>query len=110
MEKAQKLNPADAQLPTHLTFLARAYVNIGNYGVAVERARQAIRRRPEYAPAHYMLAIALGHLGELDEARTALTKCDELSPGFVQSRRNWQPYADPADNERLINGLRRIEG
>ena len=110
MAKAQKLNPEDAQLYTHLTYLARAYVNIGKYGVAVERARQALRRRPDHAPAYYILALALGHLGELDEARAGLAKCDELSPGFVQSRRNWRPYADSASNERLREGLRRIEG
>jgi tetratricopeptide (TPR) repeat protein len=85
------------------------YATLGDQSTAVERARQAIRRRPGYAPAHYILAIALGHRGELDEARTALAKCDELSPGFVQSRRDWQPYADPASNERLHEGLRRIE-
>jgi adenylate cyclase len=110
MEKAQKLNPEDARLHTHLTFLARAYVNIGNHSTAVERTRQAIRRQPDYAPAYYVLAIALGHLRELDEARAALAKCDEISPGFVQSRRNWQPYANPASNERLQESLRRIEG
>jgi adenylate cyclase len=110
MEKAQKLNPEDARLHPHLTFLARAYVNMGNQRAAVERARQAIRRRPDYVPAYYILAIALGHLGELDEARAALAKCNELSPDFVQSRQNWQPYADPASNERLQEGLRRIDG
>jgi Flp pilus assembly protein TadD len=110
MEKAQKLNPEDARLHTHLTFLARAYVNIGNHSTAVERTRQAIRRQPDYAPAYYVLAIALSHLRELDEARAALAKCDEFSPGFVQSRRNWQPYANPASNERLQESLRRIEG
>jgi len=110
MEKAQKLNPADARLHSQLTFLARAYVNIGNHSDAVERARQAIRRRPDYAPAYYILALALDHLGELDEARSALAKCDELSPGFVLSRRDWHPYADPASNERLLEGLRRIKG
>jgi adenylate cyclase len=110
MVKAQKLNPEDARLPTHLSFLARAYVNFSNHDAAVERARQAIRRRPDYVPAYFILAIALGHLGELDEARAALAKCDELSPDFVQSRKNWQPYADPASNERLQEGLRRIDG
>lgn len=110
MEKAQKLNPADARLHTHLTFLARAYANIRNHSTAVERARQAIRRRPDYAPAYYILAIALGHLGEMDEARASLAKCDDLSADFVQSRRDWQPYADPSSNERLHDALRRIEG
>jgi adenylate cyclase len=110
MEKAQKLNPEDAQRHNHLTFLARAYVVVGNYGAAVERARQAIRRRPDHVPAHYLLGIALGHLGELDEARASLAKCDELDPGFVESRRNWRPYAEQASNERLREGLRALAG
>lgn len=110
MEKAQKLNPEDAQRHTHLTFLARAYVAVGDYGAAIDRARQAIRRRPEYVAAHYVLAIALGHLGRLDEARASLRKCDELSSGFVASRRDWQPYADEAKNEKLREGLRASMG
>lgn len=110
MERAQKLNPQDAQLHTHLTFLARAHVNVGNLDAAVERARQALRRRPRFAPAHYILALALAELGRLNEARAALAMCDEFSPGFVQSRRDWQPYADPASNRRLQEALRRITG
>jgi adenylate cyclase len=108
METAQKLNPQDTQLHTHLTFLARAYLNAGAYDDAVDRARQAIRRRPDYPAAHYVLAIALGHLGRGDEARAALSMCDELHPGFVDSRKNWQPYVDPSSNERLRDGLRRL--
>ena len=109
MERAQMLNPEDASRYTHLTFLARAYVKIGNHSIAVERARQAIRRQPDYAPAYFILAIALAHLGEQDEARLALAKCNEISPGFVESRRSWEPYADPVSNERLQQGLRIIE-
>jgi adenylate cyclase len=109
MEKAQKLNPEDAQRHTHLTFLARAYVSVGDYDAAIERARQAIRRRPDYVAAHYVLAIASGHMGKLDEARASLKKCDELSPGFVASRRDWRPYADEAKNEKLREALRAAE-
>jgi len=106
MEKAQKLNPEDAQRHTHLAFLARAYLAIGDYGAAIDRVRQAIRRRSDYAAAHYVLGIALSHLGRLEEARASLNKCDELSRGFVASRRNWRPYTDEAKNEMLRVGLR----
>jgi len=109
MEKAQKLNPEDAQLHTHLTFLARAYLNIGKHDAAVDRARQAIRRRPDYAAAHYILAIALGQLGNMEEARATLATCETCSPRFVDSRRNWQPYANPESNEQLKQGLAHIE-
>ena len=109
MEKAQTLNPEDAQLHSHLTFLARAYLNAGAHDDAIDRARQAIRRSPEYAPAYYILAIALGRVGRRDEARRELSKCDVLHPGFVESRRNWQPYVNPESNEKLRAGLRQLE-
>ena len=109
MEKAQKLNPEDAQRHTHLTFLARAYMSIGDYNAAIDRARQAIRRRPDYAAAHFVLGIALGRIGKLDEARASLETCNELSPGFVASRRDWRPYADDAKNEKLRDALHAAE-
>lgn len=105
MEKAQMLNPEDIQRHTHLTFLARAYVGADNYSSALERARQAIRRRPDYPAAHYIMGIALALLGHPEEARKALAKCDELSPGFVKSRQEWRPYAIEAKNDILLEGL-----
>ena len=108
MEKAQKLNPQDPQAHAHLTFLARAYLNAGAYKDAVDRARRAIQHWPEYPNAHFILAIALGHLERKDEALAALQRCDELLPGFVESRRDWSPYVDPASNRRLQDGLRAL--
>jgi len=109
MERAQVLNPEDASRYTHLTFLARAYVNVGNYAEAADRIRQAIRRQSDYAPAHYILAIALGNLGQSSEAQAALKRCDEISPAFVESRRSWQPYANPNCNDRFREALDRIQ-
>ena len=109
MEKAQRLNPQDPQLHTHLTFLSRAYLNVGDFEAAADRARRAIQRRPDYPHAYFILAIALGHLGRAEEAQAALQKCDDLHPGFVESRRSWQPYVEPASNERLLQGLRALE-
>jgi adenylate cyclase len=108
MEKAQVLNPADARLHSHLTFLARAYVNSGALDAAVDCARRAIRREPEYAPAHYILAIALAHLGRTDEARQAAHDCEKASPGFIGSRRDWQPYVNATSNARLHEGFQKI--
>ena len=46
----------------HLTFLARALVVVRRYEEAVEAARKAISVRATHLPAHYILAVALGHL------------------------------------------------
>ncbi len=107
MEQAQMLNPEDPQRNMHLSFLARAYVNAGRYEDAARAARSAIERRPDYANAYYILAIALGQLGRAEEARVALQHCERLHPGFLASRADWQPYWDAACNVHLHEGLRK---
>ncbi len=91
---------------THLTFLARAYLNAGAYDEALDRARKGIERNPDHPNTYYIMAIALGHLGREDEGRAALATCDKLHPGFVESRKDWRPYVDPASNDALQEGLR----
>ena len=107
MEQAQKLNPQDPQRNMQLTFLARAYLNAGHYERSADCARQAIERQPDYANAHFILAMALGHLGKTADARAALDACDRLHPGFVRGRSQWRPYLDAASNEHLHEGLRK---
>jgi adenylate cyclase len=105
MERAQQLNPRDPERHSHLCFLARALVNARRYDEAAAAARAAIQRRPDYPHAHFILAIALGHLGRLAEAQAALAESDRLQPGFVAARADWHPYIDPAANAHLRDGL-----
>jgi Flp pilus assembly protein TadD len=107
MVRAQQLNPQDPDHHSQLCFLARAYVNARRYRDAVACAESAITRRPDYSNAYYILAIALGHLGHLVEARAALAKCDELHPGFIAERADWRPYTNEASNAHLLDGLRK---
>ncbi|MGK0168658.1 MAG: adenylate cyclase [Gammaproteobacteria bacterium] len=109
MAQAQRLNPKDAQLPTNLTSLSRAYVNVREYAKAIECARMAIERRPDYALAHFILAIALGNVGHLEEGRAALDECDRLHPGMVASRAEWKPYGDDSSNVHLREGLELLQ-
>ena len=74
----------------------------------LDRARKSIERKPDYSNAFYVMAIALGYLGREDKGRDALANCDKLSPGCVDSRKTWQPYVDPASNDRLRDGLRKL--
>ncbi|MCI0430820.1 MAG: tetratricopeptide repeat protein [Rhodospirillales bacterium] len=105
MERAQQLNPHDPERHSHLCFLARAYVNARRYAEAAVAAEAAIQRRPDYPHAHFILAIALGHLGRAAEARHALAECERLQPGFVAARADWRPYTDEAANAHLREGL-----
>jgi TolB-like protein/Tfp pilus assembly protein PilF len=106
MERAQQLNPHDPDRHSHLCFLARAHVNARRHAEAAAAAEAAIRRRPDYPHAHFILAIALGHLGRAAEAQRALAECERLQPGFVAARADWHPYTDEAANAHLREGLR----
>lgn len=108
MLQAQQLNPLDPDRHSHLCFLSRAYVNARRYDDAVAAARAALQRRPDYPHAHFILAIALAHLGRDEEARSALARCDELQPGFVAGRANWSPYVDAGANRHLQDGLLKV--
>jgi adenylate cyclase len=107
MIRAQQLNPQDSQRHGHLSFLARAYVNAHQYERAVQTARLAIQRRPDYPHAHFILAIALAYLGEAQRAQQELAECERLHPGFLASRADWHPYTDEASNRHLRAGLRK---
>jgi adenylate cyclase len=108
MVQAQRLNPDDPDRHSHLCFLARAYVNARQHDRAVECARAALRKRPDYPHAHYILAVALGHLGRVEEACAALAACEAAQPGFVAGRADWRPYLDEASNAYLHQGLRKL--
>ncbi len=107
MIRAQQLNPQDSQRHGHLSFLARAYVNAHQYERALETARLAIQRRPDYPPAHFIRASALGHLGEAQQAQEELEECERLHPGFLASRADWRPYTEGESNRHLREGLRK---
>ena len=110
MLRAQQLNPQDPDRHMNLTFLARAYVNIREHEKAIECARLAIQRRADYPHAYFILAIALGHVGRIKEARTALDECERLQAGFVDSRANWCPYTNEGSNRYLLAGLEKAKG
>jgi adenylate cyclase len=107
MERAQDLNRQDPRRHMYLTFLARAYLNARQYEKAVETAQMAVQWRPSYPHAHYILAISLGHLDRVAEARVALDECERLHPGFIEGRSDWQPYTKREANEHLLDGLRK---
>ncbi len=73
----------------------------------MEWARKAIQRRSDHARAHLVLAISLGHLGRQTEAQAAFDECERVQPGFAEKWRLWQEYKNPADNDHLLDGLRK---
>ncbi|CAN0262671.1 unnamed protein product, partial [Discosporangium mesarthrocarpum] len=69
LEKSLKLHPKDAHGHVYFGQLARAYIVSGSYERALNCLNRSILRRPDYAHTYHLLAICLGHLGRIDEAR-----------------------------------------
>ena len=108
IESGLRLNPRDANNHIYMAFLGRAYLNARRYEQAAERARKAIHRRSDYPNAHYILAVSLAHLGLEAQARDALDACNRIEPGFAERRSEWRPYRNPADNDHIHAGLKKI--
>ena len=107
IEKGLELNPQDPRKHNFLTLLARAYLNARRYEEAVRQAQKALHHHPRYPNANYILAASLGHLDRQTEARAALDECEHVHSGFVGKRTRWKPYQNPADNEHILDGIRK---
>ena len=107
MEKGLQLNPRDPRYNFLMAVVARAHLNARRYKDAVEWANKSIHRQPDHARAHAILAISLAHLGQREEARAALDACERVRPGFAERWAFLRQYRNSADNEHILEGLRK---
>jgi adenylate cyclase len=70
--------------------------------------KRRILRNPETDASRVLLAATLGQLGRIDEAREAWREALRVNPDYsLEQRRNVLPYKNPADFERIVEGLRK---
>jgi len=107
MKKGLQLNPQDPRMNLILSLLARAYLNARRYEDAMEWASKSIHHRPDDPRAPAVLAISLAHLGQREEAQAALDACERVRPGFAERWAFLREYRNSADNEHILEGLRK---
>jgi adenylate cyclase len=91
-----------------LYFRAQAAYQLGQYGEAVSLLKRRILRNPETDTSRVLLAASLGQMGLIDEAREAWREALDINPAYsLEHRRNVLPYKNPADFERIVEGLRK---
>ncbi len=105
IERALQLNPLDPQQFLWLTHLAIAHLCCGHFEKAVECARDAVRRNPDFVEARATLASALGFLGRPQEARTAIEGSSDIERDLGQK----MSFASQATLDRILDGLRRAD-
>jgi adenylate cyclase len=106
IEQGMRLDPALSSQFLH--FLGMAYLLAEKYETAAALLKQRILLVPQTDFSRALLASALGHLGEFEEARRIWGELKEINPSYAFAdhvRR--QPFRREQDVERIADGLRR---
>jgi adenylate cyclase len=104
IERAMRLDPAYTQQYLHL--LGVANLLAGNYENAVVLLRQRILLVPRTDFTRAVLASALGHLGNVDEARRVWRELKEINPQYSFGEHfARQPFKSEEDVQRIAKGL-----
>jgi tetratricopeptide (TPR) repeat protein len=106
IEQAMRLDPALNSQSIH--FLGMAYLLAGKYETAAALLRQRIILMPKTDFSRALLTSALGHLGEVDEARQVWAELMEINPNYsFAAHAGRQPFKREEDIERIAGGLRK---
>ena len=105
IEKAIQLNPHHPyNYPFHL---GQAYFILGRYQKAIEALEQGLESNPSSERMRVWLAAAYAQDGREDDAMWEAEQVLALNPDFsLQRIQQAFPFKDPADIERLLEGLR----
>jgi adenylate cyclase len=108
LTRAIRISPNDPLMFEMLGALSVAHYLARNYEKAVEAATASAQNLPNYPIAYRTLAGALAQLERMEEAKSALARFLELSPGYTTvSARRSPPFRNEADFEHLVDGLRK---
>jgi adenylate cyclase len=89
-----------------LHFLAQANFSLGKYEVAAEQLLERIARIPGTDSSRMLLAACYGHLGRVEDARSAWAELLTVNPNFsLTQRARVLPYKEPAEFQRIAEGL-----
>ena len=106
-ERAMALNPLCPGMWLH--FQGQAYYQLRRYEEAENVLKRRIFRTPETDASRVLLAATYGQTGRLDEAREQWREVLRVNPDYsLEHRRKVLPYKDPADFERVVEGLRKV--
>ena len=106
IEQGMRLDPALSSQFLH--FLGMAYLLAGKYETAAALLKQRILLVPQTDFSRALLASALGHLGEFEEARRIWGELKEINPSYAFADHvSRQPFRREQDVERIADGLRR---
>jgi len=105
-EKGIRLSPSDPRLFMWLPAVAAARYLAGQYAGAVEIGRRSWALNPNWPAGLTYVVAGLAQLGQMDEARAALTDLRRVDPNLSFARATLQRlYVDPSAIDRILDGL-----
>jgi TolB-like protein/tetratricopeptide (TPR) repeat protein len=106
LERAIRLDPHYPDQFLH--FLGLTYFALGRFDEAAAVLERRLIRNPNTDVSRVLLASIYGHLGRYEEARQCWEQALKVNPAYsLEHRRCILPYRDPADFDRIVNGLRK---
>ncbi len=103
-ERCMRLDPGFVHQTLH--FVGTAYLVAGKYETAAATFRERIRLSPKTDLSRGLLVSALGHLGEVDEAKRVWAEVKQISPKYSFAGHLARlPFTNPADAERIKEGF-----
>ena len=111
--RALRLSPRDPMAYTWMYFAGAAKLQLGVWEEAATWLRRSIEANRNYPHPHFGLAVALAHLGRLDEAQAAVKTGLTLNPAFAidRARASWMAISqNPTFLTQLapiVEGLRK---
>jgi tetratricopeptide (TPR) repeat protein len=104
INRGMRLDPHYPDIRLH--WLAQAYFQLGRYEEAIDLLKQRLIRKPDTDISRVLLAASYGHLGRKEEAKAEWVEALRVNPNYsLEHRRNILPYKDPADFEKIVDGL-----
>jgi len=104
MERNMRLDPVLSQ--QGLQFLGMAYLTAGKYETAAAVFKQRLVLAPNSDSARSFLAAALGHIGEVEEARRLWDELEAINPRYsFAGHISRLPFDREEDVKRIAEGL-----
>jgi tetratricopeptide (TPR) repeat protein len=104
INRGMSLDPHYPDIRLH--WLGQAYFQLDRYKEAIDLLKRRLIRKPDSDISRVLLAASYGHLGHKEEAKAEWLEALRINPDFsLEHRRQNLPYKDPADFEKVIDGL-----
>ncbi len=101
-----RLDPHFPDLFLH--FCAQAHFALRDFDQTVTLLRERVARNPNSEMTRVLLASAYGHLDRPEEARAEWGQAMRINPDYsLAHRRRALPFKNPADFDRMVEGLRK---